>query len=67
VAGSISFSFLVVHRRDENGHRGWLDLSPLAVEVDRGHSQWPDLLLFFLGSPEMAMGDGICSPEVGVG
>jgi hypothetical protein len=26
---------------------GWPDLSPLAVGVDRGHPQWPDLSLFF--------------------
>jgi hypothetical protein len=26
---------------------GWPDLSFLAVGVDRGHPQWPDLSLFF--------------------
>jgi hypothetical protein len=48
---------------------GWPDLSPLAVGVDRGHPQWPDLSLFFflLGSPEMAVGGGVCSLEVAVG
>jgi hypothetical protein len=49
VAKSISFffSFFVIGRKDKNGHWGWPDLSPLAVGVDCGHSQWPDLLLFF--------------------
>jgi hypothetical protein len=50
----------------------WPDLSPLAVGVDRGHPQWPDLsLFFFFGSPEklpeMAVGGGVCSPEMAVG
>jgi hypothetical protein len=27
---------------------GWISL-PLAVGVDRGHPQWPDLSLFFIG------------------
>jgi hypothetical protein len=32
---------------------GWPDLPPLAVGVDRGHPQWPDLsLFFFFGSLE---------------
>jgi hypothetical protein len=34
---------------------------PLAVGVDHGHPQWPDL--FFC--PERVVGGGICSPEVG--
>jgi hypothetical protein len=38
---------------------------PLAVGVDRGHPQWPDLFFFF--SPERAVGSGVCSPEVGGG
>jgi hypothetical protein len=51
---------------------GWSDLSSLAVGVDRGHPQWPDLSLFFFGhspekSPEMTVVDGVCSPEVAVG
>jgi hypothetical protein len=51
------FFFLVVRRRDKNGHWGWLDVSPLAVGVDRGHSQWPDLFFFF-GFAGKVVGDG---------
>jgi hypothetical protein len=42
---------------------------PLAVEVDRGHPQWPNLFLFFTPekSLERAVGGGVCSPEVGGG
>jgi hypothetical protein len=34
---------------------------PLAVGVDRGHPQWPDLSFFFLPekSPEVAAGGGV--------
>jgi hypothetical protein len=39
---------------------------PLAIGVDRGHPQWPDLF-FFLSekAPEKVVGGGICSSEVG--
>jgi hypothetical protein len=42
---------------------------PLAVGVDRGHPQWPDLFFFFFAgkSPEKAVGGGVCSPELGGG
>jgi hypothetical protein len=42
---------------------------PLAVGVDRGHSQWPDLFFFFSSekSPEREVGGGVYSPEVGGG
>jgi hypothetical protein len=39
--------FFVICQIDENGHWGWSDLSPLAVGVDRGHPQRPNLSLFF--------------------
>jgi hypothetical protein len=41
---------------------GWPDLSPLAVGVDRGPPQWPDLSLFFFffffGFVRKVAGDG---------
>jgi hypothetical protein len=41
---------------------------PLAVGVDRGHPQWPDLFFFLPEkSPERAVGGDVCSPEVGGG
>jgi hypothetical protein len=43
---------------------------PLAVGVDRGHPQWPNLLFFFFlpeKSSKRAVGGGVCSPEVGNG
>jgi hypothetical protein len=52
---------------------GWPDLSPLAVGVDRGHPQWPDLSLFFFfghslkNSSEMTVGNSVCLSEVAVG
>jgi hypothetical protein len=41
---------------------------PLAIGVDRGHPQWPDLFFFSSEkSPERAVGGGVCSPKVGGG
>jgi hypothetical protein len=45
---------------------GWPDLSPLAVGVDRGPPQWPDLSLFFFFFFFFFLGSSEKSPEMAV-
>jgi hypothetical protein len=74
VAGSIYLFFFFWFASSPKRQIGPLRVAgslPLAVGVDRGHPQWPDLFSSFFfsleKSPEKAVGGGICSPEWAVG
>jgi hypothetical protein len=72
MAGSFFFFFFGFAETKMATGGGQISL-PLAVGVDRGHPQWPDLssssssFFFFLPekSPERVVGGGVCSLEMG--
>jgi hypothetical protein len=52
------FFFFFGFAGDKNGHWGGRISLPLAVGVDRGHPQWPDLSFFFFFFAGKVAGEG---------